>query len=194
MPQITYPTRIVLLVAGLAMLIMGGCGSSDSRSSFSSDSGSHPANWTIDGHKDAAVTNINDCIECHGSDFNGGISKVSCMQCHIGSERRVHPNAWNSTSYYLEHGPYVLANDTTSCATAVCHGNNLSGVQGSGPSCSSCHLGGPMRVHPADWTAPNSHGLYVTQNGPASCTNMVCHGPQAVGVVNSGPACVTCHN
>ena len=37
------------------------------------------------------------------------------------------------------------------CETANCHGSSLTGVTGSGPSCTSCHIGSPTSVHPASW-------------------------------------------
>ncbi len=42
------------------------------------------------------------------------------------------------------HGPYEVANGTSTCANAYCHGVDLSGVAQSGPSCNSgtavgCH-------------------------------------------------------
>lgn len=189
MPQIK-PARYINLLLVCFALFVAGCGQSTSQSTLSSASGKHPANWLPSGHKAAATANITNCTECHGADYAGGIAKVACMSCHMGDEQTIHPVAWGGF-VYSEHGAFVKTNGTTSCSTAVCHGSDLKGA--GGPSCTSCHLGGPLAFHPTTWTAKNSHGLYVQANGSASCTNIACHGPQGQGVERSGPACTLCH-
>lgn len=190
MPQVRTALTMILLCLCVTALFIAGCGESTKQSTLASDSGTHPSGWLPGGHKVAAKVNIVNCTECHGADYSGGVAKVACSKCHMGDERTIHPVAWGSY-VYSEHGAYVKSNGTISCSTSVCHGGSLNGA--AGPSCTKCHLGGPLAFHPASWTAPNSHGLYVQANGPASCTNIVCHGPQGQGVERSGPACTLCH-
>lgn len=183
-----------LLLASLLALALGGCGDTNSKAVFSPESG-HPANWSTT-HKTAGKANLESCFECHGEELNGGIAKVSCTFCHIGSPEAIHPIQWGNYAY-ARHSQYVSENSTTSCATATCHGTSLSGVSNSGPSCTSCHLGGINNIHPTDWDtngARSSHPAYVNQNGTTSCKTSVCHGSDLKGVFLSGSACDSCHD
>ncbi len=181
----------LLLITGL--LLLGGCGSTKNDSSpFNEDS--HSADWLPAGHKAAAQANATACQECHGDDYQGGISKVSCNQCHLGGYTDVHPTAWG-TSVALNHGPYVQSNGNSACANASCHGTSLTGVDQSGPSCTSCHLGGVDSVHPTDWgtAIDQNHGPYVQSNGTSACANAACHGGALSGGTGGGPSCTSCH-
>jgi len=187
-----------LLVIGLAFL--GGCGSSTPNSqAVINEEGQHAAGWLPAGHMIAAREDQAVCTECHGSDYLGGVARVSCFTCHLGGVGSVHPTDWGQNTLTL-HGAYVDTNGATACANAACHGTNLTGVANSGPSCSSCHLGGATSVHPASFGTTSrsvdlNHGSYVTTNGAAACANAACHGTNLTGVPGSGPACVTatCH-
>ncbi len=195
MPQIMTTGRwgILLLVVVLAA---AGCGSANDQNTFNSDAQQHAATWLPGGHAASAAANEESCKECHGSDLNGGISRVSCGSCHLGGPESVHPLAW-SRNTATSHGPYATTNGSAACATASCHGAGLDGVANSGPSCSSCHLGGPMSVHPLDWTPSTlvtKHGPYIISVGSyASCATDVCHGTDLKGVDGSGPSCYLCH-
>jgi len=186
----------VFVLTGLLLVI--GCGSSttNSKSSFSNDGEKHPAGWLPLGHKTAAMANQGSCSECHGSDYLGGISKVSCSECHLGGVDSVHPKEW-AEPVALNHSAYVKANGNESCANMYCHGTTLEGVDKSGPSCSSCHLGGPTSVHPLDWAGGalvTKHGEYVsTVRSYASCATIYCHGVNLEGVIGSGHSCSRCH-
>jgi len=198
------PIRTVSLLIWLPTLLvltLSGCGDRNPQSVFSADGGGvHLAGWLPGGHMAAATANITTCTECHGADFSGGISKVACTQCHLGNQQNVHPLDWNDLTY-ARHAGYVSQHGTTACANIYCHGANLTGVATSGPSCSSCHIGGPLSVHPnpTEWmnsTSPGFHGTYVNtvlNRDTSSCANVVCHGANLQGVLASGPACSTCH-
>lgn len=205
MSSIKMPLTFGLMLS-FSIFALAGCGDKNSQSTFSADSGgTHvAADWMPGGHKAAATANIASCAECHGSDYAGGISKVACTQCHLGDQQNVHPLAWglNNYSTSVSHGSYVVTNGTSACANVYCHGANLTGVTSSGPSCTSCHIGGPLAVHPSSdavWISPTStgtdfHGAYVVSNkSVAACANAVCHGTTLLGVTQSGPNCQTCH-
>jgi len=84
--------------------------------------------------------------------------------------------------------------DSSGCTQ--CHGTSLDGGISS-VSCTSCHMGGAMAVHPADWNPIFSqHGPYVNSatTGTAACANQYCHGTTLTGVANSGPSCTSCHS
>lgn len=90
------------------------------------------------------------------------------------------------------HRASVENNGPDSCRE--CHGVDLSGGIAK-VSCTRCHLGGPLSVHPAAWEGNailSLHGQYVVANGSDSCKNTACHGDTLRGV--SGPACNSCHS
>ncbi len=174
---------------------LSGCSSSqDPQSIFNPDTGKHPSDWLPAGHMTAAQANIADCSQCHGADLAEGVSHVSCTSCHLGSPTSVHPTDW--VPVYAKHGPYVDANGTTACSNQYCHGPQLTGVAMSGPSCTSCHMGGPTSFHPAAWQGDtcSNHGPYAYTYGTTGCSNINCHGVNLEGVSQSGPSCTKCHS
>ncbi|HUI67192.1 MAG TPA: hypothetical protein VL087_03170 [Nitrospirota bacterium] len=193
MPQVNKAITLFLLIL-MSQLLTVGCSNPNSQSQFSADGQGHAADWLPAGHMTAAKADESSCAECHGSDFAGGISGVSCTQCHLGGVDSVHPEAWSGVTG-TAHAAYVAANGNTACANINCHGTALSGVAGSGPSCTLCHLGGIGSMHPQDWgdLAYYKHSLYVNANGTDSCSNANCHGSTLAGVAGSGPSCTSCH-
>jgi hypothetical protein len=187
--------RIRANTIGLAVLVLAsliGCGDPNANAPFDIDAQKHTGNW-IANHAAASTTNIGSCAECHGQDLAGGVSGISCTQCHMGGSYSVHPLDWGEPTA-LNHSAFVVSQGTNGCANANCHGASLLGGT-TGPSCSSCHLGGTMSIHPADWagTISTAHGAYVNTNTSNSCKNIYCHGANLEGVLNSGPACDACH-
>jgi hypothetical protein len=184
----------------ICLLSLNGCGDKNDQSSLDPETGSHPAGWLPGGHVAQARADITTCGDCHGTDYSGGISKVSCTQCHLGDATHVHPLSWDDL-IYVRHADFVRANGTNACANLFCHGGDLAGVAGSGPSCTSCHIGSATTVHPwineaADLAStPPLHAQYYFNHGStaASCRNAVCHGTQLQGVLLSGPPCSACH-
>lgn len=138
MSQIRISSLFPGLLMSLALFLVSGCGDKNSQADLDPLLGTHSAEWLPLGHKNSANENIEACTECHGSDFSGGISTISCTKCHLGDYRSVHPIEWGN-DVIARHKYYATQNGTTSCANIYCHGADLSGVVGSGPSCSSCH-------------------------------------------------------
>jgi len=146
----------------------------------------------------AAQENQSACTECHGQYYDGGISGVSCTSCHLGGPSSKHPVDWFLPQLWKKHAGYATANGNTACANAVCHGSTLSGVANSGPSCTSCHLGGAISMHPTSWGTgttgiDQNHSAYASSNGTNACANASCHGSTLTGVDGSGPSCSSCH-
>lgn len=186
--NLALPFLLFLLMAAAA-----GCGDSNPAVIFDPDTG-HPSGWYTSAHEVAAEGNIDSCTECHGKALEGGISGVGCTVCHLGGIDSYHPIAWGTSAYHL-HDDYVLANGTVECSNIACHGTFLGGVPGSGPSCTSCHMGGVSSVHPVAWTNPfQDHRNYVENYGDDACRNAACHGADLTGVANSGPSCSSCHS
>lgn len=195
----------------LLVLPLAGCGDNNSNSHYEPDRGEHPAGWLPRDHAFAAIERLDSCRPCHGtnlSDLGGGISKVSCMACHLGNETDVHPLEWGAHDY-ARHDEWVRQNGDGSCAIALCHGAQYQGVPNSGPSCSKfeaadgaqpgCHLGDRTSVHPLDWFPPifttregivptilPEHADYVIANGAADCSLAVCHGSGTETVIQVG--------
>jgi hypothetical protein len=172
---------------------LAGCGDTHPEATFNTGTGQHVSGWLPSGHKAQAQANMEACADCHGADFLGGIAKVACTQCHLGNQNSFHPVQWGNFAYAL-HGNYARLNGTASCANVTCHGADLTGVAGSGPSCTQCHIGGITSFHPIVWnTNIVLHKDYVALNGDSSCRNGACHGANLQGVFLSGPGCQTCH-
>ena len=201
MSQVRKTSLKPFLLLLLSVFLLAGCGNSNSSTDFGTGpgttravSGIHPSDWLPSGHETAAKVNILTCTDCHGNDFAGGTTNIACTKCHLGNQQSVHPVQWGNFAYAL-HGSYAKLNGTASCANVNCHGVNLEGVQGSGPSCTQCHLGGPTSKHPVAWnTNIVLHRDYVGSKGSSSCSVSVCHGADLKGVFLSGPSCGTCHS
>lgn len=214
MSQIRITSLALGLLSLLSFILISGCGDRNSGAVLNPNTGKHLASWLPTGHATAAKDHLEACIECHGSDFTGGISKIACTMCHLGSAEAPHPVFWNYTSTqptawgtyaYAFHGVYAKQKGTTGCAVASCHGTGLNGVSGSGPSCTKCHKD-VTSAHPVEWavrlshspggvaTVLPDHGNWVNNVESTSCRNVVCHGAQGQGVFLSGLACTACHN
>ena len=185
----------VLLTALLA-LALGGCGDRNDKAVFSPEGG-HASDWAT-AHKISAKADLETCVECHaGPDGNldGGIAKVACTLCHLGSAEAIHPTQWGNYAY-ARHKAFVATNGTSNCANAACHGAALTGV-GTAPNCATkCHLGGTFSKHPAGWTTITGHKNYLATiaNVSTTCKTSACHGTAGKGVFLSGPACDQCHS
>ena len=127
------------------------------------------------------------CRSCHGDDLSGGVAGVACVECHLGSETAIHPVNWADDAF-VQHRPYVIQEGTAGCANQACHGEDLLGVPGSGPSCSACHEWPRGAAHPASWL-PSAHALEA-RSDPGSCK--ICHAEDFSGGV-AGVACTDCH-
>ena len=133
--------------------------------------------------------NTAECQQCHGQQYDGGTSGVSCKTCHSTFP---HPQGWNTSSDPLFHGVYLKSNSYTTTACQPCHGTNYDGGR-TGVSCRTCHATFP---HTAGWvttSATDFHGVYLKSNGYnlSECQN--CHGAQYTGGT-SGVSCFTCHS
>lgn len=129
-----------------------------------------------------------ECSACHGSDYQGGSSGVSCFTCH---ENYPHPENWSEEDSDGFHGEYLenVNGDISSCQS--CHGDDLNGGR-TEISCFSCHDSYP---HDDDWlniSAQGFHGNYIRNDdwSMQSCKN--CHGSDYAGG-NTMVSCKTCH-
>jgi hypothetical protein len=107
----------------------------------------HPLEWDDNAavlHDSYVQTNGNTSCAvsvCHGANLDGvPNSGPSCSGCHMGGVDSKHPQDWGDSAF-IPHRDYVKENGTSACANAACHGEDLTGVSGSGPGCFlvGCH-------------------------------------------------------
>lgn len=98
-----------------------------------------------------------ECKSCHGVDFSGGITDVSCKSANCHPTIDVHQQGIVDTTSQNFHGKFMpsVGWDITKCAD--CHNSDFSGGLAS-PSCLTCH---------------------TEENGPGACNT--CHGDPASG-------------
>ena len=111
----------------------------------------HPDDWNVQTsqnfHGDVILSksmSIESCQSCHGNDYSGGTSEISCYQskCHAIFP---HPEGFgNPSSANFHKGLMSMINwDLQSCQ--VCHGTDYAGNGDASKNCLSCHKsdGGP---------------------------------------------------
>jgi predicted CxxxxCH...CXXCH cytochrome family protein len=197
MPQI----KPSLVVTSLALaLCFSGCGDRNSEVAFSPNSG-HSSDW-VSTHKVSARANIESCVECHGTNLDGGVSNVACTKCHPGGAP-VGANASGCTSC---HGvpPDGPANGTSNRKLSHDKHSNLPGV-----TCNTCHngygYGAPghgtlasarLSIDGAFKAKAATSDPAYTRNGSGgvTCTNVSCHGGQPTPVWGVAiTECASCH-
>jgi len=142
----------------------------------------HPSNW-LQVHGNAVLDSSlskESCQVCHGADFSGGSSGVSCLNCHFYP----HLPEWSDSTSPGFHGVAAKATGNDTCQ--VCHGADFQGGT-TGISCYDCHT----YPHLSAWhdsASAEFHGKIVLQVGKQECQG--CHGSQ----FNGGSSQVSCYN
>lgn len=169
--------------------------------------GNHPVGWSAPTAHGAAAKALSAgrdgmirCRNCHGNDFNGGITKKSCLNsagCHgVGVLAPHSPKPWRSDLGGRTHS-VVDASNATACA--ICHtgGANSSRQPSSPPApgapagCFNNTLCHGIKGHAAGWSLPSSHGtaaLAVSSGDTGFSSCAVCHG----AAYNGGTAEQSC--
>lgn len=171
--RIPRPPRapgLAILLAGL-LLSVSGCstGVENAGTALVDSQGNHPSAFAFN-HSSVAVSNVDRCRQCHGTDLTGGIAKVSCFTaaCHHGTVP-----GWAASSVHGAAAKRAPGNSGfASCQ--ICHGGDFSTRLGTSPrNCFDCH--GVNAPHPpGPWRS--SPGLTHTTTDPANA-----------------PVCATCH-
>jgi predicted CxxxxCH...CXXCH cytochrome family protein len=191
----------LLLIAG--MILIAGCGSSKKNDSapFDADKGQHPENWLTSGHPAAAQADSSVCMECHGDDFSGGISRVACSSCHTNG------NPLTVTNCASCHGKppagTAAPNRTGAHNTTTGHFAPAVVLQ---DSCNTCHNGaGTGTVNHYNGVVDIQFlSTYSAKSGTAvfnadgTCSKVSCHGGQTTpnwytGSINVATQCTSCH-
>jgi len=169
----------------LLLAVAWGCGSGGSNS-FVDASGKHQAGWYVanagGAHTAAFGQDANACQQCHGSDYTGGISKVSCfsasfngMGCHaaILDASNRHAAGWVVAGTGGAH-PAAFLDNSASCRS--CHGSNYTG----GPSRVSCF-------------SASLNGISCHPNGPGGAPHVVPFPAHSASARSNPDFCLTCH-
>jgi predicted CxxxxCH...CXXCH cytochrome family protein len=141
------------VVAAAALLICMGCSDPAGDTELRSP---HPEGWADDDSPDFHGEQVSDpsvCGVCHGEDYLGGNSGVSCYDCH---ESYPHASGWLNDDSPDFHGDQIV--DLSVCED--CHYDDDSDSW----SCWDCH----QYPHLNDWASPGTadfHGTEVSGNG-----------------------------
>jgi hypothetical protein len=189
---------IVSLISLLAILLVFSCSEKKKVLEVSA----HPEGWTNQDSPnfhgkmvEESVSNTQNCTSCHGKDYAGGTSGVSCMQsgCHAIYP---HPEGFTNQSNDNFHGKYLANLGFSVLACADCHGADYRGDGDSNKNCfaSGCHNVFPHKTGFAEESSQNFHGKFIADSlswNIVSCQS--CHGTDYKGEGYSGKNCVTCH-
>lgn len=159
----------------------------------------HPTGWDArDQHGAAAkakpdgtqFAGFASCEVCHGSDFTGGSSDVSCFTCHGVDAPHSPEEDWL--------GRHTTTDTNNAPVCAQCHlGESGVDVPADTPvgcfNSTLCH--GVMNPHPEGWDDPAQHGV-AAKSAPGNYTGFaacqVCHGTDFNGG-GAGVSCFDCH-
>ncbi|MBI2336743.1 MAG: hypothetical protein HYU97_08305 [Deltaproteobacteria bacterium] len=143
-----------------------------------------------------------ECRLCHGGDYSGGVTQVSCQSCHPSYP---HIPNWDAK---VKHGTYTfeltkvdgkpdscrLCHNEGQIKCSNCHGDDLKGGN-SGISCFKCHENYPhIQGHNGNnrWEKGKVHGAEAYDDGKQSCDTVNCHGSSFEGS-DLAPSCYECH-
>lgn len=166
----------------LMFITILGCSNANDNAIILDQSGKHPAGWLVavngGSHPAAYLSAPDKCVECHGSDLTGGISRVSCFSvdrngitCHAQGPVG-HPAGWSAPDAHGAHAKAAPAGSDGMAFCANCHGADYRGGGNSQKDCLRCHTTAP---HPAGW--PSVGPITHTATGP-----------------NNASVCAGCHN
>ncbi|MDJ0783526.1 MAG: CxxxxCH/CxxCH domain-containing protein [Desulfosarcinaceae bacterium] len=172
--------------------------------------GAHPIPYAAANlHGGSAKADLAACQVCHGTagttDFDGGISDVSCAAAECHPAAGAHPTRWLgdndiTPAYTSTHRD--AANAETGCA--LCHDvtQGRTPPNTAAPSCfsasftnsdgstSGCHSSGPGTVpHALPYTQPSEHGG-AAKADLIAC--QACHGTPGTTAFNGGVAATAC--
>jgi predicted CxxxxCH...CXXCH cytochrome family protein len=162
--SLKYSIILLYKILPVSLLIIIACSSPNSQSNFNPETGQHVSNWYPTGHKTAALNEIASCAGCHGSEYAGGISGVSCRKCHINNS----PGSFSCSECHGyppntdKHTSHVFPN--VSCID--CHIDTIG---------TSKHNNGSVDIAIASAYNANSGAATYSSSGNA-CSNVRCHG------------------
>jgi predicted CxxxxCH...CXXCH cytochrome family protein len=142
---------IAFLIAGTAFLSFT-C--ADQKNPESPRVSPHPDGWlntvSLQFHGlQVETTGTKDCSNCHGDDFSGGYTEISCFSqdegCHGGGPGG-HPDGWMTLDDDNFHGEAIRSAGWNMDDCKRCHGTTYSGGT-SDLSCNLCHIESPQHCN-----------------------------------------------
>jgi predicted CxxxxCH...CXXCH cytochrome family protein len=139
--------------------------------------------------------NYQSCLTCHGWDFGGGTSSVSCVTCHQAEGGSIHGRGWVNPASPNFHGNTIRANNWDMRECQSCHGPTYSGGRVNS-SCRDCHTGGGgpencATCHGGTNPAPPRD---LSKNTSSTARGVGAHQIHLLGSPLSGPVrCTECH-
>jgi predicted CxxxxCH...CXXCH cytochrome family protein len=160
----------------------------------------HPPSWTDTSsagfHGLVARTDSGRmCEACHGVDFRGGLSGVSCFDCHSAYPHIENTNwAGPVTADTTFHGWTAMSTaDEPGQSCKPCHGADFHGTTRA-QSCYDCHTSLHTDVTNANIT---THRAFVADKSWNIVECQTCHGSDYTGgaalAVNGAANCTQCH-
>jgi predicted CxxxxCH...CXXCH cytochrome family protein len=179
------------------------------------------ANWAFkENHGYAANKGLSGCTSCHGTDYNGGTSGVSCNACHTSKSW----STWQTNCTFC-HGTRVTSYSSANLSSAAppvgtqgttattdvavgAHAKHLAGgTIGSAVACSACHTVPTNLSHVngtpvVTITGLGAQGTTASWNDTAGTCSTYCHGATLLGGTRTAPswvggssqtACGSCH-
>jgi predicted CxxxxCH...CXXCH cytochrome family protein len=165
----------------------------------------HPEGWTVptsDNFHGKFVSGSNgklqNCTSCHGEDYQGGTSEVSCFNsdCHAIYP---HSEGFANTQSSNFHGNYVAQQlNFNIIPCAACHGQDFMGD--GDPAKKNCYMSGCHSIFPHDdnfneESSSEFHGKFIADSldwDYSGCQS--CHGVDYMGEGYAVKNCVTCHD
>ena len=126
----------------------------------------------------AANGDVQECLKCHGQNYQGGTSGVSCVTCHQTKGASLHGRGWTDPSSPNFHGNTIRSANWDMRPCQTCHGVLYDGGKvgvscrdchrnGAGPeNCALCHGSGNNIAPPRDLsknTSPSARGVGAHQ-------------------------------
>jgi hypothetical protein len=184
--------RTVLI---LLLLAVAGWWSGCAENQSPQPSKSHPESWakattsSREGHGQKVLTaGLATCVSCHGTDFKGGSTKISCYTCH---DNYPHREGWTTLGHSQFHGTYLAKAAYATDACTPCHGEDLQNSEGK-KNCASCHA---LYPHAEGWMQTGAaafHGTWAKNANWDLTSCKACHGDQFQGGEGK-QSCYTCH-
>lgn len=148
----------------LFISVMFGCSKGNNSGSNLDATGMHPAGWVVansgGNHTLSFLSNPSVCVECHGRNYDGGITGISCfstsrngINCHAGGPSG-HPAGWASPDSHGAAAKSISSGLNGFAHCQVCHGADFSGgiAKKSCMNTAGCHGTAVSAAHsPKPW-------------------------------------------
>lgn len=173
----------------VAFVSLFGCSKANESSTVLGASGLHPSGWvdpdTGGIHPTSFLINSAACSECHGKDFAGGITGVSCFSsslngitCHAGGPSG-HPAGWADPDAHGAAAKDIAAGLNGFAHCQICHGQDFAGgiAKKSCLDTTGCHGFGNSAAHsPKPWRSTFGGRSHSSSDASNAAACAVCHG------------------